>query len=330
MTSSIAPLLEGFFTERLIQQRQASSHTISAYRDAFRLLLSFSERKLKKPPSELLLTDFDAPLIGEFLEYLQTERGNGARTRNARLAPIHSFFRYVMLREPAHAGLIQRVLAIPQKRLDRNLVSFLTHSEIEALLAAPQRAEWIGRRDHLLILLGIQTGLRVSELVGLRFEQLELGTAAHIRCLGKGRKERCTPLTRQSVAALKTWIGERRADGADFVFPSSRGGKLSRDAVERLLKKYAAIAHKSCTSLKGKTVSPHTLRHTTAMRLLQGGVDRSTIALWLGHESIETTEIYLHADLALKERALEKTAPLPCDSRRFKPNDRLLAFLAAL
>lgn len=326
----LAPLLEAFFTERLMRQRQASVHTIAAYRDAFRLLLRFCEQRIKKAPSELLLSDLDAPLIGAFLEHLETERGNSARARNARLAAIHSLFRYMMFREPAHAGLIQRVLAIPQKRYQRNLVSFLTDQEIKALLAASDRTTWIGRRDHALILLGIQAGLRVSELVALRWGQLEIGKSPHIRCHGKGRKERCTPLTPESVEALRGWRKELGASDQDFVFSSRRGGKLSRDAVERFLKKYAAIAAKTCRSLKSKVVSPHVLRHTTAMRLLSAGVDRSTIALWLGHESIETTEIYLHADLSLKERAVAKTAPLPCDSKRFKPGDSLLAFLAAL
>jgi integrase/recombinase XerD len=328
--TSLAPLLERFFTERLIQQCQASPHTIAAYRDTFRLLLRFCERQLKKAPSELLLAELDAPLIGSFLDYLETERDNSARARNARLAAIHSFFRYGMFLEPSHAGLIQRVLAIPQKRFQRNLVSFLTDRESQALLAAPNQSEWIGRRDHMLILFGIHTGLRVSELVALGKEQIELGRAPHVRCHGKGRKERCTPIPRQCAKALRAWLAELGDSKENFVFPSRHGGKLSRDAVEHLLRKYAAIAEKTCPSLKRKVVSPHVLRHTSAMRLLQADVDRSTIALWLGHESIETTEIYLHADLSMKEKAIAKTAPLSCNSRRFKPSDRLLAFLAEL
>ena len=328
--TALAPLLEAFFTERLCQQLHASANTIASYRDAFRLLLCFAQKRLKKTPSDLLVTDLDAPFVGAFLDHLEKERENVARTRNARLAAVHSFYRFVVVREPAHAALIQRVLAIPQKRFDRNLVNFLTRAEIEALLKAPDRSAWIGRRDHLLLLVGIQTGLRVSELVGLRVEQVIFGTAAHIRCRGKGRKERCTPLTRQVVSALRAWFKEGQTSGSDVIFPSRRGSVLSRDAVEDLVTKYTAIARRTCPTLKSKTISPHVLRHSTAVQLLQAGVDRSTIALWLGHESVETTQMYLHADLTIKEAALARTDPLRLEARRYKPNDRLLAFLAAL
>jgi site-specific recombinase XerD len=221
-------------------------------------------------------------------------------------------------------------LDIPQKRFDRNIVCFLTRPESEAILASPDRATWIGRRDHALLLLTIQTGLRVSELIGLQCEQVFFGTAPHIRCRGKGRKERCTPLTRSTARELRSWIAEQGASGRDFIFRSRRGGALSPDAVEHLVKKYAAIAARRCGSLKGKAVSPHVLRHTTAVQLLQAGVDRSTIALWLGHESVETTQIYLDADLSMKEKALAMTAPLRFGASRYKANDRLLAFLAGL
>lgn len=328
--TSLAPLLEAFFTDRLCRQRQASPHTLSAYRDTFRLLLCFTQRRLGKKPSDLLLTDLDAPLLGAFLDHLEFERKNSPRTRNARLSAIHSFFHYAAFQEPPHAALIQRVLAIPQKRFDRNLVSFLTRPEIEALLAAPDQTTWIGRRDHALLVVLIQTGLRVSEAIGLSSEQLALRTAAHIRCRGKGRKERCTPLTRQTVAVLRTWIRERQGSPSDPLFPSRRGTALSRDAVELLVDKYATAAKRTCPSLNDKRVSPHVLRHTTAVQLLQAGVDRSVIALWLGHESLETTQIYLDADLSMKEAALARTAPIRAGPQRYRPGDRLLAFLSGL
>jgi integrase/recombinase XerD len=328
--TSLAPLLEAFFTDRLLKERQASPNTIASYRDAFRLLLCFAEERLGKAPSDILLTDLDAPFIGAFLQHLEGERENTARSRNARLAAVHSFYRFISIREPEHAALIQQVLAIPQKRCDRNIVCFLTRPEIEAILAAPDRTTWVGRRDHALLLVDIQTGLRVSELIALRHEQVFFGTAPHIRCRGKGRKERCTPLTQQAVRELRAWLEEQEAGGSDVVFPSRRGGALSRDAVELLVTKYADIGCRRCPSLKSKTVSPHVLRHTTAVQLLQAGVDRSTIALWLGHESAETTQIYLDADLSMKERALAKTAPLRFGPSRYKPSDRLLAFLSGL
>ena len=328
--STLAPLLEAFFTERLLQQRNASAHTVAAYRDAFRLLLAYAQRELAKPPSQLDLRDLDASLVANFLAHLERERRNGIRTRNARLAAIHSFFRYLALREPAHAGLIQRVLAIPSKRAEKKIVTFLTRPEIEALVAAPDQTTEIGRRDHALLLLAIQTGLRVSEITQLRVEDVKLGAGAHVRCRGKGRKERCTALTKQTAAALRAWLKERDGLLAEPLFASRRGGALSRDAIERLVEKYVGLASIGCPSLASKHVSPHTLRHTSAMQLLQAGVDRSVIALWLGHESIETTEIYLHADLSMKERAIARTAPIGVRRKRYKPGDQLLAFLEAL
>ena len=276
------------------------------------------------------MTDLDAGLIGAFLNHLESDRQNCARTRNARLTAIRSFFHYIAVKEPGHIALIQRVLAIPQKRFDRNLVNFLTRAEIDALLAAPDRDTWIGRRDHALLLVAIQTGLRVSELIRLSVDQLILQTGPHIRCRGKGRKERCTPLTAQTVETLRTWLREQQGNPTDSVFPSRRGGALSRDAVERLVTKYAKKAEQSCPSLKSKQVSPHVLRHTTAVQLLQAGVDCSVIALWLGHESVETTQMYLHADLSIKEKAIARTDPLPDRPRRYQPGDRLLAFLRGL
>jgi integrase/recombinase XerD len=326
----LAGLLEAFFTERLQRQRAASPHTVAAYRDTFRLLLRFAQQHLGKPPSALLLAEIDAPLVGAFLDHLEKARGNSARTRNARLAAIHSFFRFVALEEPGHAATCQRVLAIPTKRTHRHLVTSLTRAEIGALLAAPDRTTWLGRRDHAILFLSIQTGLRVSELIGLRCRDIVLTSGAHVRCLGKGRKDRCTPLTRDAVAVLRTWLAERAGDPDAPAFASRRRAKLSRDAVERLVAKYTNQAGDRCNTLRSKRVTPHVLRHTTAVTLLQAGNDRAVIALWLGHESIETTQMYLDADLSTKERALARTAPLRAGPGRFRPGDTLLAFLNGL
>ena len=328
--SALAPTLQAFFTDRLIRQRQASPQTIAAYRDTLRLLLTFAASRTGREPSKLDITELDAPFAAAFLDHLETERGNSVRTRNARLAAIRSLFRYAALRHPEHADLIGRVLAIPPKRCARNLVTFLTEQEVEALLAAPDRTGWTGRRDHALLLLAVQTGLRVSELIGLRCSDVHLGTGAHVSCLGKGRKERITPLIRGTVAVLRVWLAERAGGPAEPLFPTSTGAPLSRDAVERRLAKYAASAAAVCPSLRAKRISPHVLRHTAAMRLLQAGVDTSVIALWLGHEHVDTTQIYLHADLALKERALARTTPPGARPGRYRPSDTLLAFLDGL
>lgn len=328
--TSLAPLLEMFFTERLLRQRQASPHTIAAYRDAFRLFLRFAEKRLGKAPSDLLLTDVDASFVGAFLDHVEKDRGNSARSRNARLAAVRSFFRFAAYREPAHGGLIQRVLAIPQKRFDRNLVTFLNPSELDALFSAPDQMTRLGRRDHALLVLAVETGLRVSEFTRLRVEDLVFGAGAHVRCRGKGRKERCTPLKREAATVMRAWLAERHATETDLVFPSQRGTPLSRDAVEQLVSKYTEVAARHCPTLARKHVTPHVLRHSTAVRLLEAGVDRAIIALWLGHESVETTQMYLDADLAIKERALARTAPLRVGSTRFRPRDSLLTFLEGL
>jgi integrase/recombinase XerD len=328
--TALAPTLQAFFTNRLITQRQVSPHTVSAYRDTFRLLLSFVHHSTGKTPAALDLTDLDASVIGAFLDHLEQQRHNGARTRNARLAAIHSLFRYAALHHPEHAALIQRVLAIPPKRLTRTTVSFLTPTEVDALLLAPDRTRWVGRRDHALLLLAIQTGLRVSELTMLTCTNIHLGSGAHIQCLGKGRKHRATPLTTQTIAVLTVWLQERQGQPTDPLFPTSRGRQLSRDAVELLVARHANSAQASCPSLHNKTVSPHTLRHTAAMRLLHAGVDTSTIALWLGHERAETTQIYIHADQTLKEHALARTTPPDTTPGRYRPPDTLLAFLEQL
>ncbi|PYI41270.1 MAG: integrase [Verrucomicrobia bacterium] len=331
MSSANFPaLLQKFFTERLIRQRQASSHTISSYRDAFRLLLQFAQKRLHKTPSRLTLEEIDTPLITAFLNDLETRRGITARSRNLRLTAIRSFFNYAAYEEPAHASQIQRVLAIPAKRYSRTLIQFLNRAEIDALLVAPDQRTWFGRRDHALLLVAIQTGLRLSELTGLRRQDVHLATGAHVRCMGKGRKERCTPLTKQTVASLQAWIKEPAKANPEWLFPNARGSRLSADAVEDLLAKHVAVASRSCPSLRGKRVTPHVLRHAAAMELLQGGVDRAVIALWLGHESVETTQIYLDADLALKEKALAKTQPISSKQGRFRPEDSLLAFLKSL
>lgn len=322
-------LIERFFTERLIRQQNVSPHTIASYRDTFRLLFEFAQAQLHKPPSSLDLRDLDAPLISAFLEDTEKRRSAGVRTRNLRLTAIRSFFRFTAFEEPAYSAHIQRVLAMPSKRHNKKLVQFLTRPEIEALLAAPDRTTWVGRRDHTLLLLAVQTGLRLSELTGLDRDAVILGRGAHVRCLGKGRKERCTPLTRHTVAALQAWLKE--PNSANALFPNVHGGRLSADAVQYLLGKYVAIARARCSSLKQKRVSPHVLRHSAAMELLQAGVDCSVIALWLGHESVETTQVYLHAHLALKEMALAKVRPLNGRTLgRYRPCDHLLEFLNAL
>ena len=323
-------LLTLFFTERLMRQRQASPHTIASYRSTFRLLIRYAQRELNKPPSAMTLSDFDTALLGDFLSHLETKRGNDPRTRNTRLAAIRSFFRFVALHEPHYAALAQRVLAIPDKRYTRRPVAFLDREEIEALLRAPDPRTRTGRRDRTLLLVAVQTGLRASELIGLRCEDVQLGAGAHVRCHGKGRKERCTPLRKDSAAALRAWLKERGGEPTDPVFPNQRGGSLSHDSLGYLLSKHLATVRARCPSLAKKRVSVHSLRHSCAMELLQSGVDRAVIALWLGHESVETTYIYLHADLKLKEQAMARTAPSHMPPARYRPDDDVLAFLNRL
>ena len=326
--SALAPTLEAFFTERLIGQRHASPNTVAAYRDAWRLLLRFAQARTAKEPSQLDLADLDASLVAGFLDHLEQQRHNSVRTRNARLAAIRSFFRYAAFRHPEHAALIARVLDIPTKRCERTDVAYLNEDEIEAVIAAPDRDTWWGRRDHALIDVAVQTGLRVSELTGLRNSDIELGTGAHVRCRGKGRKQRSTPLAKPTVGVLRTWTHERGGNPDDPLFPSRRGTPLSRSAVERLVAKHVTAAERHCPSLRTKRTTPHTLRHSCAMELLRSGVDSAVIALWLGHEQVDTTtRIYLHADLSIKERALARTQPRHAKPGRYRPPDRLLAFL---
>jgi integrase/recombinase XerD len=328
--TALAPTLQAFFTDRLLTQRQASPHTIAAYRDSLRLLLTFAQRQTGKPPSQLDFADLDAPLIGAFLQHLDRERGNSAATRNARLAAVHSLFRYAALRHPEHAASIARVLEIPVTRHRKTTIAYLDRSEIDALLAAPDRTTWIGRRDHAMLLLAIQTGVRVSELVNLTIAQANLTAGAHLRVIGKGNKERCAILTTETTSVLRVWLRERQGLPHEPLFPTRRGGPLTTRAFELRLDKHTATAALRCPTLTTKRITPHTLRHTNAMLLRAENVDIYTIALWLGHATVKSTEIYLHADNKLKQDAIERAAPLGTRPGRYQPGDTLLAFLEGL
>ncbi len=328
--TALAPTLQAFFTDRLLGQRGASPHTVAAYRDTFRLLLGFTAGRTGKRPCELDIGDLDAPLVGAFLDHLERDRHNGVRTRNHRLAAIHSLFGYAALRHPEHAASIGRVLAIQAKRFERNLVSFLTEAEVDALLAACERSTWTGRRDHALLVLAVQTGLRISELAGLTCGDLVFGTGAHVHCVGKGRKERRTPLVPLTVGVLRVWLAERKGAPSEQLFPTVMGTALSRDAIEHRIAHCVARAGEACPSLRTKHVTAHTFRHTAAMRLLLSGVDVTVIALWLGHEQVSTTNVYLHADLSQKERAIARVAPLGTKPGRYHASDAILAFLEGL
>lgn len=328
--TNLGTLLEVFFRKRLIAQRRVSAHTISSYRDTFRLLLNFARKRLARAPTQLTIEDVTVPLLCDFLDDLEAGRKNTARTRNLRLTAIRSFFRFVALEVPEHGGLVQRILAMPNKRCQRPLIDFLARPEIEGLLAAVNRTTWIGRRDYAFLLVAMQTGLRLSELTALQRSDVTLGPGAHVHCVGKGRKERATPLTKPAGRVLSAWMKEPRKLDSTFLFPSLSGGRLSADAVQDLVSKHVATASLQCPSLTRKRVTPHVLRHTAAMELLHAGVDRSMIALWLGHESVETTQIYLDANLALKEEILAKTKPINGKPGRYRPDDRLLSFLSSL
>ena len=331
MTSPTLPaLIQQFFIDRLCTQMAASPNTIAGYRDTFRLLLRFASDQTGRVPTQLKVEDLDAALIDDFLAYVEGARRNSARSRNTRLAAIRSFFRFVAMNEPAHMLHCQRILAMPGKRYIRRTVEFLDHAEMRAVLAAPDRSTWVGRRDHAILIVALQTGLRASELIGLRRCDIATGTGAHIRCEGKGRKQRSTPLRQDTCKVLEIWLRERAGADGDPLFPTVRGTRLSRDALERIVRRHTLSASASCPSLVGKRVSPHVLRHSTAMELLHHGVDQSVIALWLGHESVETTQVYMHADLRLKEKALANMAALTGNPGRYRPDDKLLAFLEAL
>jgi integrase/recombinase XerD len=328
--TTLAPLLQAFFTDRLMTQYGASPHTIASYRDTFRLLLTHVHQQTGTLPAQLDLADLDATAIGAFLHELETVRGNSPATRNTRLAAIHSLFRYASLRAPEHAELIARVLAIQTKRTTTTIVTFLGDTELDALLAAPDQSTWHGRRDHALLVLAAQTGLRVAELTAPTIADTHLGVGAHVYCRGKGRKDRCTPLTAHTVGVLTNWLRSRPCADSEPLFPTRRGTPLSHDAVTHLVTKHATIAARACPSLRTKNVTPHTLRHTAAMRLLHAGVDITVIALWLGHESPTTTRVYLHANMALKEQAIARTAPPDTEPGRYHATDDLLTFLAEL
>jgi site-specific recombinase XerD len=328
--TAITGTIQAFFTQRLIDQRQASPHTIAAYRDTLRMLFAFTARHHATTPDRLDFADLDAPTISTFLDHLENNRNNSIATRNARLAAIHSLFRYAAWRHPEHAEDIARVLAIPTKRHDQTIVTFLTDAEGDALLAAPDRRTRTGRRDHALLVLAIQTGLRAAELTGLTCRDVHLGTGAYVACHGKGRKDRITPLTPATIAVLRIWLTERAGAPNDALFPTNRGARMSADALTQRVALHAAAAQAGCPTLAGKNVTPHVLRHTAAMRLLHAGVDITVIALWLGHENLTTTQIYLNADLALKQQALDRTTPLGSSPGRYRPPDRLIAFLESL
>ena len=323
-------LLEAFFTDRLMKQRQASPNTIASYRDAFRLLLRYLQEHFNKRPSNVVLQDLNASIIAGFLNYLEKQRGNKPRSRNIRLAAIRSFFHYAAFEEPAHAELIQHVLAIPTKRWHRRLVSFLSASETKALIKAIDSRTKAGCRDYALLLLASQTGLRVSELIGLKCKDVVFGKGVYLYCHGKGRKERCVPLTKSTAKVLKEWMQKQNGNPDAPIFTNARGHVLSRDGVAYILKKHIKLAEQTCPSLRTKRVSPHVLRHTNAVSLLQAGVDQATIALWLGHESVETTQVYLHADIEYKERILNKFAKDKRKSIKYRPDDQLLGFLNSL
>jgi len=328
--SSIAPTLQSFFTERLVSQRRVSPRTITSYRDSLKLLLAFAQQRTGKTPSTLDWADLNTTLITAFLDHLETGRHNNTRTRNLRLTAIRSLFTYAALRHPEHAALIQQVLAIPAKRFGKRLISFLTEAETSALLAACDLARWEGRRDRALLLVALQTGLRVSELTGLNCGDVTLGAGASVRCLGKGRKHRAVPLTRPTQAVLRVWITERAGQPDQPLFPTRTGRRLSTDAVQRLVHQHAATAALRCPSIRPDKLHPHTLRHSCAMTLLHAGVDTAVIALWLGHADIRSTNVYLHADMAIKQKALDLTTPAPTPPGRYRPPDPLLAFLESL
>jgi len=327
---TLSALIQKFFTDKLYAQMEASSHTIASYRDTFRLLLKFAGERTGKSPTALSVFNLDAEMIGIFLDDIENVRKNSARSRNTRLAAIRSFFRFVAIHEPAYMFHCQKILCMPGKRYIRRNVEFLNALEMQALLNAPDCSTWIGRRDHAILTIALQTGLRASELVNLQCCDVVLETGAHVRCEGKGRKHRATPIRRETVTAMKNWLKERCGSDYDPLFPTIRGDKMSRDALEYLIKRHIKTACKSCPSLIGKRVSPHVLRHSTAMDLLHHGIDQAVIALWLGHESIETTQVYIHADMTLKEKALAKMSSPSINPGRYKPDDKLLSFLENL
>jgi integrase/recombinase XerD len=323
-------LVQDFFLRRLIDQRGASARTVESYRDAFELLFGYLEARLGKPPSELTIADLDAPVILDFLEHLETVRGNSARTRNARLAAIHSFMRYVAVRDPASLPVTARVLAIPAKRFDRPVLGYLTREQIGAILAAPDRTTWGGQRDAVLLAVAYNTGARVSELTALQVRDVLLENHNALQLHGKGRKTRIIPLWASTATELRTWMRQTQRAPGSPLFPNRNGTAMTRSGVRDRLNRAMAIAQRSCPSLRGQRVSPHTIRHSTAVHLLQSGTDLAVIALWLGHSSPAVTHQYLEADLASKEATLSRLNEPHLHPARFRPRDRLLAFLEHL
>jgi site-specific recombinase XerD len=330
-SSLVAPLLQVFFTDYLCHQKRVSPQTIISYRDTFRLLLTFLRDITGIEPCALRVVDLDAPAVLRFLDHLEQQRGNTVSSRNVRLSAIRSFFRLVALRDPESIGFATRVLAIPVKREDKKLIGYLTRTEVQALLAAPDRSQWAGQRDHALFSTLYNSGARVSEIIALKRDHICFGATSFLQLTGKGRKERTVPLWRETSKILKAWFRKLGNNADSVAFPNARGKPLSRDGVDYLLKQAVRKATIDCPSLATKTITPHIVRHATAMHLLQAGVDIATIALWLGHESIETTHVYIEADLALKEKALGKLDPVDDGHMlRFKADDSLLEFLASL
>ena len=330
MTATIGfpMLVQDFFLRRLVQQRGASARTIESYRDAFRLLLAFVEQRTGKPPCALQLSDLDAPLVLDFLDYLEAERGNSVRTRNARLAAIHSFMHYASVRDPSTLPVTQRVLAIPSKRVDRPVLGYLNREQVAAILDAPDRSTWSGHRDAVMLATTYNTGARVSEIIGLRGRDVLLDRQMAVHLHGKGRKERVIPLWKSTASQLRGWLERIDPPPQASVFPNRAGRPLTRSGVRDRLERAVAAAEQHCPSLRGQRVTPHTLRHSCAMHLLQSGTDLAVIALWLGHASPATTHEYLEADLATKEAVLQRlTDPATPGTRRYHPGDRLLAFL---
>lgn len=323
-------VLQDFFCERLTRQRDASAHTVASYRDTFHLLLVFAEQRLGRPPTELSLRDLDPPLVLAFLDHLEKGRSNRVRTRNARLAAIRSFCHYAALRAPSALGVLRQVLAIPFKRFDRPEVGHLSREEVEALIAAPDATTWSGHRDRVLLQVMYNTGARVSEVVGMNIADANLIGVASARFRGKGRKERVVPLWKETRRRLREWLQRLPPDPLGPLFPNNVGQRLTRSGVQVRLNRAAKGATTACPSLRHRRITPHLIRHSTAMHLLQAGVDIAVIALWLGHESPSTTHVYLHADLALKERVLGKLRPPHQRGVRYRPGDRLLAFLRGL
>lgn len=329
--TALAPTLQSWFTDYLIGQRGASPNTIAAYRDCMRLLLCYAHEHHGVRPAQLDLANLDDQTIAGFLDMLEHQRHASVATRNARLAAIHSLFVYASLRHPEHAELIARVLAIPTKAATRTDVVYLDDAEVDAVLAAPDRRTWTGQRDHTWLLLMITTGIRVGELVNIRRLDVSTGRPAHIVVIGKGRKQRVIPLDKTTTATLAAWTRANPAlPEAPLFSARGRSGPMSSDAVAQRVALHASSGAIHAPTLKAKTVTPHSLRHTCAMRMLASGLDITTIALWLGHASPAATRHYLHADLALKQRALERTAPPRTKTGRYTPTDKVLTFLEGL